>query len=57
MRYITIGQKVQSRFVNKKQRVVQCQGASNIAVLLFPTLMFATFHNHAVTAAFLVKYV
>ena len=55
MRYVTIGQKVQSRFVNKKQRVVQCQGASNIAVLLFPTLMFASFHDHAVTAAFLVK--
>ena len=35
-------------FVNKKQRVVQRQGASNIAVLLFPTLMFAGFHNHAV---------
>ena len=54
MRYVTIGQKVQSQFVNKKQRVAQCQGASNIVALLFPTLMSASFHNHAVTAAFLV---
>ena len=42
MRYITIGQKVQSQFVNKKQRVVPSQGASNSVIAIKILLDFSS---------------
>ena len=39
---------IQSQFVNKKQRFVHSQGASNINYsTIFLSLMFAGFHNQS----------